>query len=122
MFREIWKQEGEVAASLKLAAAPKREADFARLFTTENWCHRNGKTKVELTCPATAIDELGSLIDDDLLAHQSPRKRLGAVDGRCATPRLRAWSDLSAYGKRRRKMHSLGWNEKSQRYQTPKLF
>lgn len=69
VFREIWKQEGEVAASLKLAAAPKREADFAQLSRQlKIRVTEAGKTKVELTCPATAIDELGSLIDDDLLA------------------------------------------------------
>ncbi len=69
VFREIWQQESDAAQSLRLVAAPRRDADFAQLSRQlKIRVTEAGQTKVELTCPATSIDDLSALIDEDLLA------------------------------------------------------
>ncbi|HTN75387.1 MAG TPA: AarF/UbiB family protein [Pirellulaceae bacterium] len=68
-FSGIWQLTGNEALAMPLPAAPRDEAEFARLSRhLKIRVEEGGQTKVELTCPASAIDELDALIDADLLA------------------------------------------------------
>lgn len=68
-FRDAWKQEGEVAlAKLVLPAVHQPAASFDKLARQLKIrvCEA-GRTKVELSCPAVAIESLERQLDDELL-------------------------------------------------------
>lgn len=67
-FSELWAELQHQADALTLPAAPRPDADFTQLSRYLKIRVREaGSTKVELTCPALAVDDLESMIDDDLL-------------------------------------------------------